>query len=76
MSGTITLILGIICAGVGGGIFVRSVVGLAVFARISLGIIGATIAAFGTSSPELSVAIGDALGSNVVNVTFILAMLK
>jgi cation:H+ antiporter len=86
MNDSMTLILGVICAGIGGEIFVRGVVGLAIFARISPGIIGATIAAFGTSSPELSVAIisamagepeislGDALGSNVVNVALILAI--
>lgn len=86
MNDSITLILGVICAGVGGEIFVRGVVGLAFFARISPGIIGATVAAFGTSSPELSVAIisamasepeislGDVLGSNVVNVALILAI--
>lgn len=64
----------------------RGAVGLGHWARISPGIIGATIAAFVTSSPELSVAInsaaagrpqislGDALGSNVVNVALILAL--
>lgn len=86
MNDGIIFILGVICAGIGGEIFVRSVVGLAFFARISPGIVGATVAAFGTSSPELSVAIisamagepeislGDALGSNVVNVALILAV--
>jgi cation:H+ antiporter len=78
------LILGIICAGIGGELFVRGAVGLARWSRISPGIIGATVAAFATSSPELSVsissalagkpqiALGDALGSNVVNVALIL----
>ena len=73
-------------AGVGGELFVRGAVGLAHWARISPGIIGATVAAFATSSPELSVAInaaivgktqialGDALGSNVVNVALILGI--
>lgn len=54
--------------------------------RISPGIIGATVAAFATSSPEISVsitsalakkpqiALGDALGSNVVNVALILGL--
>jgi cation:H+ antiporter len=81
-----TLILGVICAGIGGELFVRGAVGLAHWARISPGIIGATVAAFATSSPELSVsinaalagkpqiALGDALGSNVVNVALILAV--
>jgi cation:H+ antiporter len=82
----LTLIVGVICAGIGGELFVRGTVGLARWARVSPGIIGATIAAFATSSPELSIAInagmagkpeislGDALGSNVVNVALILAL--
>lgn len=80
------LMLGVVCAGAGGELFVRGAVGLARWARISPGIVGATVAAFATSSPELSVAIssalagepeislGDALGSNVVNVALILAL--
>jgi cation:H+ antiporter len=86
MNDYVALILGVICAGTGGELFVRGAVGLAHWARISPGIIGATVAAFATSSPELSVAInaamagkpqialGDALGSNVVNVALILAV--
>jgi len=86
MNDYVALILGVVCAGVGGELFVRGAVGLAFWARISPGIIGATVAAFATSSPELSVAIsaamagkpqislGDALGSNVVNVALILAL--
>lgn len=80
------LILGVVCAGIGGELFVRGAVGLAHLVRISPGIIGATIAALATSSPELSVsinsalagkpqiALGDALGSNVVNVALILGL--
>jgi len=61
-------------------------VGIARWARISPGIIGATVAAFATSSPELAVAIrsattgnpeisfGNALGANVVNVALILGI--
>jgi cation:H+ antiporter len=82
----LALLIGILCAGGGGELFVRSTVGLAVALRISPGIIAATIAAFATSSPELTVsinaalagmprlALGDALGSNVVNVALILAV--
>jgi len=78
------LALGIICAAIGGELFVRGVVGIARWARISAGIIGATFAAFATSSPELSVsinsalagtpqiALGDALGSNVINIGLVL----
>lgn len=80
------LILGVVCAGIGGELFIRGAVGLAHWARITPGIIGATVAAFATSSPELSVsinaalagkpqiALGDALGSNVVNVALILGL--
>jgi cation:H+ antiporter len=86
MNDYVALILGLGCAGIGGELFVRGAVGLAHWARISPGIIGATVAAFATSSPELSVsinaamagkpqiALGDALGSNVVNVALILAL--
>lgn len=80
------LLGGIICASIGGELFVRGIVGVARWARISAGIIGATFAAFATSSPELSVsitssmagapqiALGDALGSNVVNIGLILGI--
>jgi len=86
MNDYLALAFGVLCAGVGGELFVRGVVGIALWARISAGIVGATVAAFATSSPELSVAIGsalakkpeislgDALGSNVVNVALILAI--
>lgn len=86
MNDYLTLSLGIVCAGMGGELFVRGVVGLAHAVRISPGIIGATIAAFATSSPELSVsvtaaiagspeiAVGNALGSNVANVALVLAI--
>lgn len=89
MNGYLALLIGLIgliCAGGGGELFVRGTVGLAKAARISPGIIAATVAAFATSSPELTVAIssatagtpeislGDAFGSNVVNVALILAV--
>ena len=85
MDNYLALLIGLACAGVGGELFVRGTVGLAKAARISPGIIAATVAAFATSSPELTVAIssalngtpeislGDVLGSNVVNVALILA---
>jgi cation:H+ antiporter len=81
-----SLALGIIFAAAGGELFVRGAVGLARAARVSGAIIGATVAAFATSSPELAVAIsaaleqkpqialGDALGSNVVNIALILGL--
>jgi cation:H+ antiporter len=86
MSDYAALILGLACAGFGGELFVSGVVRLAQRIRIAPGIIGATVAAFATSSPELSVsisaaleqhpkiALGDALGSNVVNVALILGL--
>lgn len=86
MESPLYLLAGLICAAIGGELFVRGIVGIAVWARISAGIIGATFAAFATSSPELSVsitsalagtpqiALGDALGSNVVNIALILGI--
>jgi cation:H+ antiporter len=86
MNDYIALIVGVLCAGIGGELMVRGAVGLGHWARISPGIIGATVGAFATSSPEMSVsinaalagrpqiALGDALGSNVVNVALILAL--
>lgn len=86
MNHALALLLGVVCAGAGGELFVRGTVSLATWARIAPGIVGATVAAFATSSPELSVsitsalegtpqiALGDALGSNVVNIALILAL--
>lgn len=86
MNAYFSLLLGVICAGIGGELFVRGTVGLAGLARISPGIIAATVAAFATSSPELSVAInsalaekpqislGDVLGSNIVNIALVLGL--
>jgi cation:H+ antiporter len=80
------LLLGLAFAGGGGELFVRGAVGGATAARIPPGIVGATVAAFATSSPELSVAIssgldgrselalGDALGSNVANIGLVLGL--
>lgn len=78
--------MGIAFASVGGELFVRGTVGLAHWARVSPGMVAATIAAFATSSPELTVsvtaalsgaphiALGDALGSNVANIALILGI--
>ncbi len=82
----VVLTLGLVCAAGGGELFVRGAVGGATAARVPPGIVGATVAAFATSSPELSVAIssgldgrselalGDALGSNVVNIGLVLGV--
>ena len=57
MNDYLLLILGLIAAGCGGELFVRGTVKLAYWARISPGIVATTIAAFATSSPELTVSI-------------------
>jgi cation:H+ antiporter len=80
------LIFGVACAAAGGELFVHGAVGMAQAARVSGAIIGVTVAAFATSSPELAVAIssslaqkpqialGDALGSSIVNVALIMGL--
>ncbi len=82
----VLLLAGIALAAVGGEFFVRGSVGLAAWLRIPPGIVGATVAAFATSSPETSVAIlasldgnselalGDAAGSNLVNLGVVLGL--
>jgi len=82
----LALAAGLLCAGIGGELFVRAAVGIAAWARVPAGVIGATVAAFATSTPEVSVAIGsalagkpeialgDGLGSNVVNVALVLGL--
>jgi cation:H+ antiporter len=78
--------LGLVFAGCGGELFVRGLVGLAAWLRMPAGVIGATVAAFATSSPELTVAVsaagegrpeialGDALGSNIVNIGLVVGV--
>ncbi len=80
------MLLGLVLAGIGGEVFLKGAVGLARVARLPTSVIGLTVAAFATSGPELSVAVssalagtpsislGDALGSNVVNVALILGV--
>ncbi len=84
MNDYVILTAGVVCAAAGGELFLRGSVGVAHWARVSPGIIGATVVAFATSSPELAVSIsaaragtpqislGDVLGSNMVNVALIL----
>lgn len=80
------LVVGIVLAAFGGDRFVRGAVGISTAMRIPPGIVGATVAAFATSSPELSVAVlaaldgdpelalGDAAGSNMVNLGVVLGL--
>ena len=86
MREAVLLLPGVVAAAAGGELVVRGTVGGAARARIAPGIIAATVAAFATSSPEMSVAInsatagrpeislGDVLGSNVVNIGLVLAI--
>lgn len=86
ISSILLLLTGVILAGFGGAFFVDGAVGLARWARWPAAVIGVTVAAFGTSSPELMVAVGaamdgvpaislgDVLGSNVLNISLILGL--
>jgi cation:H+ antiporter len=80
------LLAGVALAALGGELFVRGLLGLARWLRVHPGVVAATLAAFATSAPELSVginaalagtpqiALGDSLGSNVVNLGLILGV--
>ncbi len=86
LTSILLLLVGVVLAWFGGSLFVDGAVGLARWARCPVAVIGVTVAAFGTSSPELMVAIqaavdgvpqislGDVLGSNVVNIALVLAL--
>ena len=83
---SLTLIAGVVLAGLGGELFVRGVLGFARWARIPAAIAAATLGAFATSSPEAfvsttaalagkpTIGLGDATGSNVVNIALVLAL--
>lgn len=70
-------------AAVGGELFLKGVLGAAAALRVPKLLVATTLAAFATSSPELTVStvaalagkpeigLGDALGSNVVNIALI-----
>lgn len=81
-----SLLAGLLLAGLGGELFLRGVLGFARWLRIPAAIAAATFGAFATSSPEVFVStiaaingtpgigLGDATGSNVVNIALILAV--
>ena len=81
-----TLFVGLATLIVGAELLVRGAAALAARLRISPLIVGLTIVAFGTSSPELAVslkatlagqpdiAVGNVVGSNIFNVLFILGV--
>ena len=70
----------------GGELLLRGAVALATLARVTPAVIGLTVVAAGTSVPELAVsliaalrgneavAIGNVVGSNIFNITFILGL--
>lgn len=87
MSGAVlSLLAGVVLAGIGGELFLRGVLGVARALRVPAAIAAATLGAFATSSPEVFVStvaasrgapeigFGDAIGSNVVNIALILAL--
>jgi len=82
----LALLGGVLLAGLGGELFLRGVLGFARWLRIPAAIAAATLGAFATSSPEVfvstiaalrgepAIGLGDATGSNVVNIALILAV--
>jgi len=73
-------------AGIGGEAFLKSILGASAHLRVPKVVAATTLAAFATSSPELTVStvaalagrpeigLGDALGSNVVNIALIFGL--
>jgi cation:H+ antiporter len=82
----VSLLVGVLFAGLGGELFLRGVLGFARWMRVPAAIAAATLGAFATSSPEIfvstiaalngepAIGLGDATGSNVVNIALILAI--
>ncbi len=76
----------VVLAALGGDAFLKGVLGIAGWLRLPKLLVATTLAAFATSSPELTVStiaalegtpeigLGDALGSNVVNIALILGL--
>jgi len=82
----VALLAAIPLAALGGEAFLKGVLGMAAALRLPKFLVATTLAAFATSSPELTVSamaalagkpeigLGDALGSNVVNIGLILGL--
>jgi cation:H+ antiporter len=80
------ILAGLLALGAGGELLVRGASQLAAAARITPLVIGLTVGAFGTSSPELAVslkaslagqtdiAVGNVVGSNILNILLILGL--
>jgi cation:H+ antiporter len=83
---TATIVAGLAVLVVGGELLVRGAVALAAAMRVPSVVIGLTVVAFGTSSPELAVnlraayagnadvGVGNVVGTNIFNVLFILGI--
>lgn len=81
-----SLLAAVVLAAAGGEAFLRGVLGLAAWWRLPTMLVATTLAAFATSSPELTVTtlaaldgqpaigLGDALGSNVANMALIMGL--
>jgi len=82
----IAVIGAVALAGVGGELFLKGVLGAAAALRVPKLLVATSLAAFATSSPELTVStvaalsgqpeigLGDALGSNVVNIALVFGL--
>ncbi len=86
MIDVLRLVAGFVALVAGGELLVRGASGLAAVARVSPLVIGLTVVALGTSSPELAVclqsafagraeiAVGNVIGSNIFNVLLVLGL--
>lgn len=82
----LALLAAIVLAAFGGEVFLKGVLGAAAHLRLPKLLVATTLVAFATSSPELTVStmaalsgkpgigLGDALGSNVLNIALILGL--
>ncbi len=86
LTAIVQLIGGFVILALGGRYIVRGAVSVALLAKISTGVVGLTVVAFGTSLPELAVSVQAAaggktdlayaniVGSSIINVAVILAI--
>lgn len=84
--GLMTMLAAVALAGIGGELFLKGVLGAATALRVPRLLVATSLAAFATSSPELTVSsvaalagtpeigLGDALGSNVVNIALLFGL--
>ena len=69
MTSILLLLAGVLLAWLGGALFVDGAAGLARWARWPAAVVGVTVAAFGTSSPELMVALVRAAMDGVPSIS-------